>query len=95
MTMVECKAGMSGDADFRFCASISGAQAARGRAVALRVRPLPKAQRLDSSGRPILTQYGQAGVAGACIEAAARSRSRARVSQGLGVPSLTARSRPA
>ena len=38
--------------------------AARGRAVALRVEPLSKAQRLAPDGLPSLTQHGQAGVAG-------------------------------
>ena len=38
--------------------------AARGRAVALRVEPLSKAQRLAPDERPSLTQHGQAGVAG-------------------------------
>ena len=38
--------------------------AARGRAVALRVEPLPKAQRLAPDGRLSLTQHGQAGGAG-------------------------------
>ena len=38
--------------------------AARGRAVALRVEPLSKAQRLAPVGLPSLTQYGQAGGAG-------------------------------
>jgi hypothetical protein len=38
--------------------------AGRGRAVALRVEPLSKAQRLDPDGLPSLTQHGQAGVAG-------------------------------
>ena len=38
--------------------------AARGRAVALRVEPLSKAQRLAPDGLPSLTQHGQAGDAG-------------------------------
>jgi len=38
--------------------------AARGRAVALRVEPLSKAQRLAPDGLPSLTQHGQSGVAG-------------------------------
>ena len=38
--------------------------AARGRAVALRVEPLSKAQRLAPVGLPSLTQHGQAGGAG-------------------------------
>ena len=38
--------------------------AARGRAVALRVEPLSKAQRLAPDGLPSLTQHGQAGKAG-------------------------------
>ena len=38
--------------------------AARGRAVALRVEPLSKAQHLAPDGLPSLTQFGQAGVAG-------------------------------
>lgn len=38
--------------------------AARGRAVALRVEPLSKAQRLAPFGHPSLTQFGQAGEAG-------------------------------
>ena len=38
--------------------------AVRGRAVALRVEPLSKAQRLAPDGLPSLTQHGQAGVAG-------------------------------
>ena len=38
--------------------------AARGRAVALRVEPLSKAQRLAPDGLPSLTQHGRAGGAG-------------------------------
>ncbi len=38
--------------------------AARGRAVALRVEPLSKAQRLAPDGLPSLTQHAQAGGAG-------------------------------
>ena len=38
--------------------------AARVRAVALRVEPMSKAQRLAPDGRSSLTQHGQAGVAG-------------------------------
>jgi hypothetical protein len=38
--------------------------ASRGRAVALRVEPLSKAQHLAPDGRPSLTQHGQAGGAG-------------------------------
>jgi len=47
--------------------------AVRGRAVALRVEPLSKAERLAPDGRPSLTQHGQAGGAG-LRHAAALSR---------------------
>ena len=49
---------------FRSADGVGRVPAARGRAVALRVEPLSKAQRLAPDGRPSLTQHGLAGVAG-------------------------------